>query len=294
MSDYFGALMRSSGLSVDADATSRLDTARQVTPSPADYGIVEVDGQVNHAQNKDSAHMTMPLEPMQDQTALATGGEAERPSIEVAPTPSAIEKAMPNTVAPTSEAFATSLPESPVASGCTTSNEAPLRENESRYGPSPDSLPPGPTLVQAALRWIAGGESLGQVVPDSALMVSPRLGLSVASKEVQAPPQAEGSMGKLASKQRRELFGPSSSVPPLRTQAVKAPQDLHDSAQHGRVQAHAPASENGVEVTIGSINVRVSAPPSPAVAVTVPSPTLRTSSESPPRSGFSRRTLWRI
>jgi hypothetical protein len=314
MSDYFGALMQSSGLPVDTDATSRLDTARPVAPSPADYGIVEVDEQVNHAQNIDSAHMTAPLEPVQDHIESATGGEAARPSIGGAPAPSAIEKAIPVTVAPThsaiektipvmvpatvvptSEAYATSFSESPVANGHTTDNEAPLRGNESSHLPSPDSPPVGPTLLQAALRWIASGESPAQAVPESAAIVSPQAGLSVVPKEVQARMRGEASGATRAFDERLELSSPSSSVSQLlRTQAVETPVPLPDSLLQQRSPAQDPGCEDAIEVTIGSINVRIDAPSPPAVAATAPLPAFRTSPESPPRSGLSRRTLWRI
>lgn len=294
MSNYFDALMQSSGLSADGEAALRLDTAGQVTPSPTDYGIVEVDEQISVVPSESSRNRTMPLGPMQNQTDLAIGGESARPSIEPAPTLSFIEKAVPVTVASMSEAYTTSLPESPAVHEHAANDEVSLRGNQSSLLSSSDSLVSGPVLVQAALRWIASDKSPAPVVPKSASMVSPELGSSVVPKEVQAHGRGEESAGNRVIEERLELSAPSSSGPPLRTHAERVPDALHDSAQHRRIQNHDTTSENVVEVTIGSINVRVDAPPQPTAAVTAPSPAPGTFPQSSSRSGFSRRTLWRL
>lgn len=293
MNDYFGALMQSSGLSVDADATSRWNTTIHDTSSTADYGIVEIDDQVSVAHNEYSVNKTMPFEPGQGRTGVASEDGPVQPGVGIAPIPSVVEESRAITIEPMVEAQAA---DALVGDMRSSDAATPPRSTEPSQFHSKDSLPPEPTLVQAALQWIAEGESLGQAVPESASMLSPGLDPTVVSKEVEAHVRAEDSAGNRVIEERLELSPQSSSMPPLGVQAVEASVTLHDTdtLKHRRALAHDPGGQDAIKVTIGSINVRVDAPPPPAVSVTAPSSTLRTSSESPPRSGLSRRTLWRI
>jgi hypothetical protein len=290
MSDYFGALMQASGLSVDREIVSRRDIVPYNTPSPTDYGIVEVDEQIRVAHNESSVNRTMPLEPVRGRSDVATQDGTVRPEVGVTPIPSVVEQASLATTVPMVEAQASD----PFVGDMPAIDEAPHRTSEPNKFHSMEPPRAGAAMVQAALRWVASGESHAQGAPEPESVPMRQVGPSVMPKEVQAFGRSEASMSKPVSKERLESFPSSLRVPPGRTQEAEDPVTLHDSVSYRWVQAHDPASENVVEVTIGSINVRVDAPPPPAVAVMAPSPALRAAAEVPPRSGLSRRTLWRI
>lgn len=290
MSDYFDALIQASGLSVDSEIASRRDISPSNTPSPTDYGIVEVDEQIRVAHNESSVNRTMPFELVRGRTDAATQDGSVQPEVEVTHIPAVVEQASRATTVPMVEAQASD----PFVGDRSAIDEAPPRTSEPSQFHSMEPPYAGAAIVQAALRWIASGENHAQAAAEQESVPMRQVGPSVMPKEVQAFGQSEASKSKVVSKERLESFPSSLLVPPGRTQEAEDPVTLHDSVPHRPVQAHDPASENVVEVTIGSINVRVDAPPPPAVAVTAPSPALRAAAEVPPRSGLSRRTLWRI
>jgi len=290
MSDYFGALIQASGLSVEGDTVSRRTIVPHDTTPPTDYGLMEIDEQIRGAHSESSVNETRSLESVQRRTDIATQDGTVGPAVGVTPKLPVREKARPAATVPEVEAQATD----PYVGDKPAIDEASARITEPSQIRSMGQPPAGAALVQAALRWVASGENHAQAAPEPESVLMGQVDPPVVPKEVQASDQSEASMDKPVSKERIESFPSSLLVPPGRTQRAEDSVTLGDTVQHHRVQAHDPASENVVEVTIGSINVRVDAPPPPAVAVTEPSPTPKTSPESPPRSGFSRRTLWRI
>ena len=294
MSDYFGALMQSSGLSVDGKTALRLDTARQVTLSPVDDGIVEVDEQVSVAHNDLSVNRNMPFDPVQSRTDAETQDGAVGLKVGVTPIPSVVEQARPATTAPMDVPMVEAQTAHSYVGDRPVIDEAPPRTTEPIQVQSIERLPAGTAMVQAALRWVAFGESHAPAAPEPEAVSMRQVDSSVMPKEVQASDRSEPLMSKFASKERLESFPSSLPGPPGPPQGAEDPVTLYDSVPHRRVQAHDPESESVVEVTIGSINVRVDGPPPPVGAAMAPPPTDRTVPESPPRSGLSRRTLWRI
>ena len=325
MSDYFGALIQSSGLRVERGAGARQHNTRDTTPSPTDYGIEEVDEHVSVVSNKSQADRTISSESLHGDVTRTHIGEAGQPGETAVNRPWSVEEARSVNPVPIFEAQATppsELPadvagsivdipiapsigevagmaavslseasvissrESSSAGGHGAKSEAPRHENIPSHATGLDALPSGYTVVQAALRWVASGESSSRTVSKSA----PTTTLP-ASKDMRARGEGEDVADSRMSEERH---GPSSSVPPAQTHAVEAAEALYDSVQDQHDQTHDFSREDAVEITIGSINVRVDAPPQSAVAVTAPSPAPHQVSEPSPRSSLARRTLWRI
>lgn len=290
MSDYFGALIQASGLSVEGETVSRGNIVPYGTPSPTDYGLMEIDQHIRVANHESSVNRHMPFDPVQSRTDVATQDSTVGSEVGVAPIHSVVEKARPATIVPMVGAQAAD----PLERDRSAIDEVPSRTTEPSQPHSIELPPAGDAMVQAALRWVASGESHTAAASEPEPVPIRQVGPSVMPREVRASDRPEALMSKLVNKERPES-PPSSLLMPLgRTQGAEDPVAFHDSIPHRGVQANDLASENVVEVTIGSINVRVDAPPQPAAAVTAPPPTDRNVSESPPRSGLSRRTLWRI
>jgi hypothetical protein len=293
MSDYFGALMQSSGLSLERGAASRPGTLPQDPASPADYGIVEVEEQGSMVHSDASANKTEPLIPAQGQPGSAAGEGAVRPRVEIAPMPSVIQKDRPAATAPMAQVQEADSSDSVVADRrahdeASSGENVPIRFHEKK------PLPAGSAVVQAALRWVASGEDHTRVVPEPASVQPQRSDSLFVDRDVQAPQRVESQGNHQAGEERPDSARSPSFLRLGQPQAVEAPAVLQDSDQHRRVSVHDSGNDNAVEVTIGSINIRVDAPPPQAAAVTAPSPVPGGTAEAPARSGLSRRTLWRI
>jgi len=338
MTDYFGALIQSSGLHVERKTASRQRSTPCDTPSPAGDGIIEVDEQVGVPHVPSSAQRTMRFEPLRGDAHAANLGEAEQSEGGAVSSPSSVERAglanaapisaaypptslefqevanvagagfdgsvsasppigevMRMTAASVSEASVTSSPESSSARGHIAMSEAPLHGDPSGHRIGPDARLSGHALLQAALRWVASGESPVQTVSESAPMVmSARPEPAAVPKDIRTHVRGKDASGNPMIEERLELLAPSLSATSARAHVAGDSETPHNSDQRRRVQAHGASSENVVEVTIDSINVRVDAPAQPVVARTASSTAPRAASESPPRSGLARQTLWRI
>jgi hypothetical protein len=236
MSDYFGALLQSSGITIGTDASSRpLPTA----PVPSDYGIKEVDEYKIITQPPASEHRII----------------TESPASERMPMPLNPRQNMPDPAPREGAARASSLPES-VQGNQSTANYTLIAQDEPNNPESKNTSPGGPALVQAALRWIAAGESPEQAAPEEPSSPTPQFASLDVSEDIRPHTMNEASAGKPA---------PFSYI-----------------------------QEDAVEISIGSIHVRVDAPPPPAAALTTPAPVTKPAAEPSPRSSLSRQALWRI
>jgi hypothetical protein len=137
-----------------------------------------------------------------------------------------------------------------------TANYTLIAQDEPNNPESKNTLPGGPALVQAALRWIAAGESPEQAAPEEPSSPTPQFASLDVSEDIRPHTMNEASAGKPA---------PFSYI-----------------------------QEDAVEISIGSIHVRVDAPPPPAAALTTPAPVTKPAAEPSPRSSLSRQALWRI
>jgi hypothetical protein len=236
MSDYFGALLQSSGITIGADASSRpLPTA----PVPSDYGIEEVD---------EYKIITQP--PAAEHRIITESSASERMTTPLNPKQNLADPAPREGVA-----HASSLPES-MQENQSTANYILIAQDEPSNPESKNASPGGPALVQAALRWIAAGESPEQTAPEEPSSPTPQFASLDVPEEIRTHAMNEAPAGKPA---------PFSYI-----------------------------QEDTVEISIGSIHVRVDAPPPPAAALTTPSPVTKPAAEPPPRSSLSRQALWRI
>lgn len=293
MSDYFGSLMQSSGLFLERGAALRPGIPPQDPASPADYGIVEVDEHVSMAHPDASEDKTDPLIPAQRQPSLEAGEGAARPRVEIAPMPSVIEKARPAAIAPmiqVQEADSSSF----VVAERRAHDEASSGVNMPSRVHEEEPLPARSAVVQAALRWVASGEDHAGVGAEPGSVRPQRSDSPFVHRDVQAPQRAESRESHQEGEERLDSVGSPSFVRLGQAQSAEAPAALQDFDQHRQTSARDPVPDNMVEVTIGSINVRVDAPPPPTVAATAPPPAPRGTAEAPLRSGLCRRTLWRI
>lgn len=287
MSNYFGALMRSSGLSVGADASFR---ALPTRPIPADYGIEEIVEERIVAQSPASPHLATPLDPAHKQARPGRGEGTAASGIETAPPRFAMDKATPATTAPMLETHASSLPDA-VTSNRPTADHTPIGEKESNHTAGKDTPPAGSALVRAALRWVAAGES---PAPGKPSMPAPRFGWPDVSEERWVRAGVEGLASEPTIEDRLEFFASPMTVQPVPARAAESPAILRDLVPRPQGPIPDHARDDMIEVSIGSIHVRVDALPPPAVAPAAPSPATRPAAEAPPRSGLSRRALWRI
>lgn len=293
MSDYFGSLMRSSGLFLERGAALRPGIPPQDSASPADYGIVEVDEHVSMVHPNASKDKTEPLIPAQGQPGLEAEEGAVRPRIEIAPMPFLIENARPAAIAPMIQAEEADSSDFVVAERRAHEEGSSDVNVASRFHEK-EPLAARSAVVQAALRWVASGEDHTGAATEPWPVRPQRSDSSFVRRDIQAPQLAESRGSHQEDEEQLDSVGSPSFVRLGQAQSVEAPATLQDFNQHRQTSARDPVPDNMVEVTIGSINVRVDAPPPPTVAATAPPPVPRGTAEAPPRSGLCRRTLWRI
>jgi hypothetical protein len=167
MSDYFGALLQSSGIGFGAMASSFPDPMLAVQSGPAEYGIQEVNEQ------QVATPSASPSKPLSfdhwgtPSTQLPRTGKAESASLHASSVlgASPLPSSTPSSVA----VFDATAP-STSSSATTTDLMVPTGGEP---GPAPQDTPhQGPALVQAAVRWIAAGESQVQAMPEAAIGVT--------------------------------------------------------------------------------------------------------------------------
>jgi len=297
MSDYFGALMKSSGLAVGAGVASRLPMAQGSNPVPADYGIEEVDGRPIAAPSGSAERMDRPSSP--PQTLANRHNEADPPKPAAKEPPA---RATPPLCAFAEEAGepasglegqATLRPNPATITGPATGHAPPARA-EPPLTPHPAATSPGLAMVQAAMRWVAVGEKADEAGQGEPSASAPRFVSMDLSDGIRPGGSAEALADRPTAEERTEAF----FKPPMAGQ-IAYPQreeslaSIRTPADRRHVANTSFAGEEVVDISIGSIHVRVDAPPPPLVALTTPPPANGNTPE-PPRSGFSRRSLWRI
>lgn len=290
MSDYFGALMRASGL-VNTPPLPR------TPPSPADYGIEEIVEERRITAPVDArAQASIPVQPLLNNPAHLP--QEAVPSAQ-AQAPAAIEQAepmaMPLPMRKAIEPSTPALPQTWVAETTLQTTEktagaysVPDGQPASAQPPLPpqrQTTDPGLTLIQAALRWVATGEAEAERMPGQ----PPAPASALPPSSAQARPEGIVYTGQPALEER-PLGTPN--PPPAQPTYLK-PQESRAfirAAAAERQKAPRLATEETIEVSIGTIHVRVDAPPPPAPSAPAPNP----ANTQPPRSGLSRRALWRI
>jgi hypothetical protein len=140
-------------------------------------------------------------------------------------------------------------------------------------------------LLRAALNWVGSGPRLADtrttgLRDDAAMAPSARAG-ELALPNDAAPAQAAIRSGP----------APERGLPPLRTPALAAP--LEPLAWPGAPAQRGSGAREAVQVSIGSIHLRMDAPPAPLQAVAAPAPPPARPAARTHRD-FERRLLRRL
>jgi len=275
MSDYFGALMRSSGLAIGGRATA----TAHVEPSVVEIAV-ERSPPALQSRNRQTASP-------QQQQAVAPIPVARRVESFAPPEPLVAGTdahevqggfTTPAQALPRAEAQAAADPAVAAASAVEAPNAAP-----------------GQTLVRAAMQWVAAD-------PQQVALVVPPRGRSLAAVAEQtgviATAQAlrEGNVGSTAQPPIAMAEHPAAPVDPTAREPIRPPELLIRSARPTLATPPTPvapfARDEVVEISIGAIHVRVDAPAAQTVAR--PPATTTRAAAMPPRSALSRRPLRRI
>lgn len=285
MSDYFGALMRSSGMAIGPAAAITDPTA----PSPIE---VEVD-QVPSATVPAAEFPTSPAETRVAPPRVATANSSPGEPVTPAPVPRVdpIEDHRADTVAHNradaveadrADVSRTSRPERV---------PPPPRAAAEPVVDGPDASR-GEALVRAAMRWVAA--DAGVVSPDRAARSRQEgdEGISVGATPVLRLPGVDGHV---------TTASPSLAIDgPVTSQKAAAP--VSPRSPHAAISAEAPATapvatEEVVEISIGAIHLRVDAPAAQTIAapaVAPPAAARRPASGRRSGSSLSRRAMRRI
>jgi hypothetical protein len=286
MSDYFGALLRSSGVVLglgarEAVATGALAASVGIEAEAAPDARPQAATPQEHPVVATSRETRAPIdEPTQqrvarthDEQARVSPLHAVRPQARVAPD------------ADTSKSARSGEPVDPVL-------QAP-REPERD---APSSGPPvREALVRAAMRWVAADPQASLQPVDAAAGLSAPPVIVQESSVVRRAPRPGPAV-----EQKTQSSPPAEAHAPVRTFDGPRAVPSRSTAEATRVPAIAAPTvrDEHVEISIGAIHVRVDAPASQTLArVPVsPPPTTRSPSASPGpvRSGLARRALRRI
>lgn len=286
MNGYFGALMRSSGLSIGA-------------PAPA-LGHVEAGG--------------IEVEVERSPTAMAPASVPAASTPSPASAPVSVAQPLPALAAPATPVHERAAPELPLVQArlATPPQADPGAAADASVDPSlspatplaaePTTPPMTQALVRAAMQWVAADplqtRSVAQVEPPpapsvvavtaQARTVTPtRQPLREAALEhdEQEPAAALAHPVTPAETGKREPMPvPSLAIRPTRSVPMTPPEPLTP-----------PAHDEVVEVSIGAIHVRVDAPAAQTIARPAPAPPAAPRAAAlAPRSTLSRRALRRI
>ena len=166
----------------------------------------------------------------------------------------------------------------------------------------------GPSLVRAAMRWVAAGTP--QIAADSAVSPIAAIALDVPARQ-HSVPTAPGNVTAIAPNRRhrddedekRQSLNAVSATPVPLNVPVREPEEKTVPIRASLVptappaQAASPVHDEVVEVSIGAIHVRVDAPRAQTVARPAATPAASApgaATTRPSRSALSRRALRRI
>jgi len=270
MSDYFGALMKSSGLTSGFDSLQRLQATSVATPDP-NSDIVELD-----VMRETDSHVSHPQQ--WDATSPADGAV---PSAATAPA-----EAMPSSTARELPAPRQSGRQSPSSARAAAGIGAAVEMVSDRIVNSPAAATPDApqgNMLRAALEWVAADPRGIDATPGLEARERVANRSSAADAGIDSEPveiEPTRTLGPSADRALAQL---------LRNAAAPTPS----------VSRVLPASipEEVVEISIGAIHVRVDAPAPSTTARTAPNEGAQTRSStarSTMHSALSRRALRRI
>jgi hypothetical protein len=274
MSDYFGALMRSSGLAVGGATPI-------VSPRAEAPMALEVEGERPALRAEVSAWPTVveapraaPQSPMPG-VLPAQDGAAERAE-------------------PTREAAASDTPvPTPLPSTSITTKATPPLPEPDAAGP-PQAPVAAQALVRAAMRWVAAGphevRTKSPVANEPKPQEATRVRSPDALREQRSPARDESRRSHPGREDASSAPGPA--LPALASRPLAPP----PATLRPDPPTVASPRDDSVEVSIGAIHVRVDAPATQTVARTPPQPPTPRAANAPrpERGALSRRALRRI
>jgi hypothetical protein len=289
MSDYFDALMRTSGLSGGSSRPAAASISPGPATTPEDHGIQEIE-----EQRVVPAAPPLSVLPPRAPGRGAAPGEAPATAARRDPEERTPDPPLTRPEAPGRPVPLPNQPEPPhpsaLAGERTGDRAGPERFPQLQpvqpvqpVQPEPPSAHPasGPARLQAALHWIAAGERLGDT--------------GVAAEPERAPLSAAAIPSPDAPRPGAE--GPAGESPPARPgREAGVPAALPARVLEPRRPRPEPAREDVVAVSIGAIHLRLEASqPTVAVAPSAPvPPTAAAPAPATAGSALSRRVLWRI
>ncbi len=283
MNGYFGALMRSSGLGVGRGAPGM---------TQVEASVVEID--VEHGPTTMAlAAARAASTPQPASAAIAVAHSAEVPAPSATPVDEHTARGVPMVQA----RHATS-PQADLGAAPDAADDGP---HSPPAPPATEATKPplGQALVHAAMHWVAAdprpASTVAQVVPPHAPSVvavtaqARAVAPAQPLREAEVEPEAQASAtapthpASLAEPSAREpMQVPALAIRPTRSVPMAPPDPLAPEARH-----------EVVEVSIGTIHVRVDAPSAQTVARPAP-PAAPRATALAPRSALSRRALRRI
>lgn len=294
MNDYFDALLSASGIAASPPA------ARAADPRPAqapDFGIEElIDARPQPAAV---------LLPRADERPRPIAGTAQRDGA-VANESAGGRAGLRPWPVPATETTV-SAPSGSADLGPAPA-AAPFVAPQPKRAPAEEMVDPVPpehdAVMQAALRWVASADRVAEAMPAPAAKPMPDGGSAdahAAAYRVQVREPADPAPEVARAMALDDI---ASAVGTTVVQMRDAFTPSRAQADDGRVPGPVAASADGVgagpaedvvQISIGTIHVRVDAAPPPAVSVAPPPlAPMALPSQQAPRSGLSRRALRRI
>ncbi|QQZ39407.1 hypothetical protein IF690_15155 [Pseudomonas sp. SK3(2021)] len=281
MSDYFGALMRSSGLTIGAATTDSAPPA-----STADLLETDIERSAPALQpppTLTTQPQARPLPPVATSAKPRSGREAEAPAAR--PTPPGQDTMADVDRRHDKSGYKDVLP---------TAVQAPLAAASPTDYNTAAAQPPGHDVVRAVMQWVAADPQLATSRPPRETPHAPLAALDGA--ELPAMREPTSTLGSVP-QARWPAQAPQHSV----AQAVEAEQGPPRSAtavplKTAFAPTPAPSDERG-EISIGAIHLRVDAPPAQPLALARPAPAAAPRAGAPastPRCALARRALRRI
>jgi len=289
MSDYFGALMRSSGLTAGGSAPAA------VAPPTTASRPVEID-----IERSGPALQPRPAPASQYEAPLTTIAAASvEPRSGHEPAPPAARPADPGEQA----AAAVDSPHDQTGQKAEVfSGAQPLVPPFSPADPStPAAQPLGHALVRAAMQWVAADPQQAIPEPQDGARREPPAALGEPGMPVTTTPTpiADAEPQTLPARARHSVASSIEAVEdaPRRTTLATLPTLPTLPATPAPVAPTSLPRDELVEISIGAIHVRVDAPAAQTVARTLAPPAAAPRSTAPtttPRSALARRALRRI
>lgn len=294
MSDYFGALMRSSGLAVGGAAPAIMAPPASA-PGPIEIDIEHSVPAMQPLPAPASQHETRPLSVAAASVEPWSGREPATPAMPPAAPSVHAEAAVnrPHDKAGHKEEVPTDA--QPLVPPSSPSDRS-----------TPAAQPQGHALVRAAMQWVAADPQQAIPGPQDETRRKPLAALDVA--EMPVVRESTPTPTPMADAEQQAILPVQTPTPTPKssvTRSVEAVEDAPRHPSHPATPMPVPAPfaptplprDELVEISIGAIHLRVDAPATQTLARSLAPPAAAPHSTAPattPRSALARRALRRI